>query len=212
MDYLFEDSLTEGLICGVDEAGRGPLAGPVVAAAVILNPSDPIDGLRDSKKLTAKKREYLAIQIRERALCWGIAECSVAEIDSLNILGATMLAMRKAVLQLNHEPDIVLVDGNRLPELPYRAEPVVKGDDLIPAISAASILAKTYRDALMRILGETYPRYGFEKHAGYGTEYHLKMLAKWGPCPAHRMTFGPVAEVAKKFERKADRLKRKKLG
>lgn len=208
MDYLF-DFEPQGLVCGVDEAGRGPLAGPVVAAAVILDPNNPIEGLRDSKKLTAHVRERLAVEIREKAICWGIAEGTVAEIDSLNILQATMLAMRKAVLQLTHKPDIVLVDGNRLPELPFRAEPIVKGDDLIPAISAASILAKTFRDAQMKIFAEVYPRYGFEKHSGYGTELHLKMLNKWGPCPIHRLTFGPVVEVAKRFERKADRLKRK---
>lgn len=209
-DYLFDGEETIAtLVCGVDEAGRGPLAGPVVAAAVILNPDHPIEGLRDSKKLTAHAREVLAEQIKTHALAWAIAESSVADIDRMNILQATMAAMRKAVLQLDPKPDLVLVDGNRLPELPFRAEPIVKGDDLIPEISAASILAKTYRDALMRILGGMYPKYGFEQHAGYGTAYHLKMLEKWGPCPVHRMTFGPVALIAKKFERRADRKKRK---
>lgn len=209
-EYLFDDEeALASIVCGVDEAGRGPLAGPVVAAAVILDPKRPIEGLRDSKKLTAHAREVLAEKIKENALAWAIAESSVADIDRINILEATMLAMRKAVLQLDPKPELVLVDGNRLPKLPYRAEPIVKGDDLIPEISAASILAKTYRDALMRILGGMYPKYGFEKHAGYGTAFHLKMLEKWGPCPIHRMTFGPVAEIAKKFERRADRKKRK---
>lgn len=206
--YLFEDEKAS-LICGVDEAGRGPLAGPVVAAAVILDPKRPIEGLRDSKKLSAHTRELLAEKIKENALAWAIAESSVADIDRMNILQATMAAMRKAVLQLNPAPELVLVDGNRLPELPFRAEPIVKGDDLVPEISAASILAKTYRDALMKIIAGMYPKYGFERHAGYGTAYHLKMLEKWGPCPVHRMTFGPVAEISKKFERKADRQKRK---
>ena len=169
-DYLFDGEETIAtLVCGVDEAGRGPLAGPVVAAAVILNPDHPIEGLRDSKKLTAHAREVLAEQIKTHALAWAIAESSVADIDRMNILQATMAAMRKAVLQLDPKPDLVLVDGNRLPELPFRAEPIVKGDDLIPEISAASILAKTYRDALMKILGGMYPKYGFEQHAGYGT-------------------------------------------
>ena len=209
-DYLCDcEETIATLVCGVYEAGRGPLAGPVVAAAVILNPDHPIEGLRDSKKLTAHAREVLAEQIKTHALAWAIAESSVADIDRMNILQATMAAMRKAVLQLDPKPDLVLVDGNRLPELPFRAEPIVKGDDLIPEISAASILAKTYRDALMKILGGMYPKYGFEQHAGYGTAHHLKMLEKWGPCPVHRMTFGPVALIAKKFERRADRKKRK---
>lgn len=210
MSYLFGPDGDE-IVCGVDEVGRGPLAGPVVAAAVILDPNKPIEGLRDSKKLTAKKRESLSVLIRERALAWAIAEGTVAEIDTLNILQATLLTMSRAVEQLQVKPMLVLVDGNRLPTLPYRCEPVVGGDDKVQEISAASIIAKTYRDALMRIMAETYPKYGFEKHAGYGTEYHLKMLAKWGPCPIHRLSFAPVAEVAKRFERKKDREKRKGL-
>lgn len=208
MDYLFSNYDSE-LLCGVDEAGRGPLAGPVVAAAVILDPNNPIEGLKDSKKLTAKKREELAPIIRERALAWAIAEGSVAEIDQLNILEATMRTMVRAVEQLQIEPTLVLIDGNRLPKLKVRCEPVVHGDDLIPAISAASILAKTYWDSMMKIMAEMYPKYGFEKHFGYGTEYHLKMLSQWGPCPIHRMTFAPVAEVARRIQRREDRKKRK---
>lgn len=212
MHYLFEveeSSLAERLVCGVDEAGRGPLAGPVVAAAVILDPAKPIEGLNDSKKLSAKVRERLAVEIREKSLCWAIAEASSAEIDEINILQATMKCMQSAVLKLSMTPDVVLIDGNRIPELPYRTEPIVKGDEKIAAISAASILAKTYRDGLMKIFSEMYPRYGFEKHAGYGTEFHMKMLAKWGPCPIHRMSFAPVSETAKRMLRKEDREKRK---
>lgn len=207
-DYLFDDIEGE-LVCGVDEAGRGPLAGPVVAAAVILDPDHPIEGLRDSKKLSPKKREALAEQIREHALAWYIAEGSVEEIDRINILQATMQTMKRAVEGLKIRPDMVLIDGNRIPQMPYRCEAIVGGDDKVPEISAASILAKTYRDALMTILGQMHPEYGFEHHSGYCTSEHMKALDKYGPCQAHRMTFAPVAKVAKRFERKADRAKRK---
>ncbi len=207
-DYLFDDIEGE-LVCGVDEAGRGPLAGPVVAAAVILDPAHPIEGLRDSKKLSPKKREALAAEIREHALAWYIAEGSVEEIDRINILQATMQTMKRAVEGLKIRPDMVLIDGNRIPQMPYRCEAIVGGDDKVPEISAASILAKTYRDALMTILGQMHPEYGFEHHSGYCTAEHMKALDKYGPCQAHRMTFAPVAKVAKRFERKADRAKRK---
>lgn len=208
MAYLFENE-TARLICGVDEAGRGPLAGPVVAAAVILDSQKPIEGLKDSKKLTAKQRRLLSEIIRKRALCWSIAEGSVQEIERFNILEATMKAMKKAVMGLSTKPDLVLIDGNRVPELPFRTEPIVKGDDLIPEISAASILAKVYRDELMKIFATMYPKYGFDQHMGYGTELHVKMLKKWGPCPIHRLSFEPVATINKQFVRKADRAKRK---
>lgn len=207
-DYLFDDIEGE-LVCGVDEAGRGPLAGPVVAAAVILDPDHPIEGLRDSKKLSPKKREALAAEIRKHALAWYIAEGSVEEIDRINILQATMQTMKRAVEGLKIRPDMVLIDGNRIPQMPYRCEAIVGGDDKVPEISAASILAKTYRDALMCILGQMHPEYGFEHHSGYCTSEHMKALDKYGPCQAHRMTFAPVAKVAKRFERKADRAKRK---
>ncbi|MBQ8829614.1 MAG: ribonuclease HII [Burkholderiaceae bacterium] len=207
-DYLFEEIVGD-LICGVDEVGRGPLAGPVVAAAVILDPRHPIEGLRDSKKLSPKKREILSQEIRQHALAWYIAEGSVEEIDRINILQSTLLTMKRAVEGLTIKPDMVLVDGNRLPQIAYRCEAIVGGDDKIPAISAASILAKTYRDNLMEILGHMYPHYGFERHAGYGTAEHLKALKKWGPCPCHRLTFAPVAEVDKRLSRKADREKRR---
>ena len=198
-----------GFFAGVDEAGRGPLCGPVVVAACILDPEKPVYGINDSKKLTKKKREALLDESLDKALAYKIVFGGPEIIDRDNILNATMSGMKQAAEGLDIVPNLVLVDGNRLPELPFRAEPIVKGDDLIPEISAASILAKTYRDALMKILGGMYPKYGFEQHAGYGTAYHLKMLEKWGPCPVHRMTFGPVALIAKKFERRADRKKRK---
>ena len=184
---------TEGLTAGVDEAGRGPLAGPVVAAAVILDDLNPIRGLNDSKQLTAKRREALFDEIRARALCFAIAEASVQEIDELNILQATMLAMRRAVLALRLPPKLVLVDGNRLPTLTIRAEAIVKGDALVPAISAASILAKVHRDRLCAEMQMRYPVYGFDQHKGYGTAQHLAALQAHGPSACHRMTFAPVA-------------------
>ena len=181
------------LVAGVDEAGRGPLAGPVYAAAVILDPDRPIEGLDDSKKLSPERRESLAGLIRERALAWAIASASVEEIERLNILRATMLAMRRACLTLRHAPAAILVDGNRLPEgLPCHARAVVGGDALEPAISAASILAKTARDACCLELHARYPQYAFDRHKGYGTALHLARLAEFGPCPAHRRGFAPV--------------------
>ena len=184
-----------GLIAGVDEAGRGPLAGPVVAAAVILDDLDPIAGLADSKKLTARKRELLFDEIRARSLCFAVAQASVEEIDRLNILQATLLAMRRAVEGLRLSPKLVLVDGNRLPVLPMRCEAIVKGDALIAAISAASILAKVSRDHWCREYDLRYPAYGFASHKGYGTAQHLSALKSHGACPEHRKTFRPVAEV-----------------
>ena len=180
------------IIAGVDEAGRGPLAGPVYAAAVILDVSRPIAGLADSKILSEPMRNALALEIRERALAWSIASASVEEIDEINILQATMLAMERAVIGLSTLPDLVRVDGNRLPRLSCRGEAIVKGDATVPAISAASILAKTARDADLRLLHDTYPGYGFDQHKGYGTALHLSQLASLGPCPAHRRSFAPV--------------------
>ena len=184
------------LICGVDEAGRGPLCGAVVAAAVILDPARPIAGLADSKKLSARRREQLAVQIRAQALAWSIAEATVAEIDTLNILHATMLAMRRAVEGLSLVPAEALIDGNRVPSgLPCPARAIIKGDALEPAISAASILAKTHRDAQLAELDQRYPDYGFAQHKGYPTATHLAALARLGPTPAHRRSFAPVAHL-----------------
>ena len=183
----------EGLVCGIDEAGRGPLAGPVVAAAVILDPSRPIDGLNDSKKLSEKKRAALAVDIREKALAWCVAEASVEEIDTLNILHATMLAMTRAVAGLQVSPERAMVDGNRCPKLAIPAEAVVKGDGKIASIAAASILAKTVRDTGMLELHRTYPQYGFDRHMGYPTAAHFAALEAHGASPVHRKSFGPVA-------------------
>jgi ribonuclease HII len=182
-------------LCGVDEAGRGPLAGPVTAAAVMLDPARPIDGLRDSKKLSAAARERLADEIRKRAVAWCVAEASVAEIDQLNILHATMLAMQRAVAGLGRAPDDVWVDGNRCPNWAWRSQAVVKGDDKVAAIAAASILAKTTRDRFMCSLHDDYPAYGFAQHMGYGTATHLAALKAHGACPHHRRSFGPVKLV-----------------
>ena len=184
-----------GLMAGVDEAGRGPLAGPVVAAAVILDELNPIYGLADSKKLTALRRETLYDEIRSKALCCSISLATVEEIDRLNILQATLLAMKRAVEGLRLKPSKVLVDGNRLPILAILAEAIVKGDALIPSISAASILAKVYRDRWCREFDLEYPEYGFAGHKGYGTAIHLAALRKHGACPQHRRSFAPVAEV-----------------
>lgn len=184
-----------GLVAGVDEAGRGPLAGPVVAAAVILDDRNPIAGLADSKKLTSARREKLFDEIRAKALCCSIAEASVEEIDQLNILQATMLAMRRAVLGLRLKPGKVLVDGNRLPQLDVLAEAIVRGDATVPAISAASILAKVYRDRWCAQYHEAFPQYGFAAHKGYGTVLHLAALRMHGACPQHRKTFRPVTDV-----------------
>lgn len=181
--------------CGVDEAGRGPLAGPVMAAAVMLDPSRPIPGLRDSKKLAAPARERLADAIRTHALAWCVAEASVEEIDRLNILRATMLAMQRAVAGLGRAPDEVLVDGNRCPEWSWPSRAVVQGDDRIAAIAAASILAKTVRDDYMCRLHEAYPHYGFAQHMGYSTAAHMDALRVHGACPQHRRSFAPVKLV-----------------
>ena len=182
-----------GLVCGIDEAGRGPLAGTVLAAAVILDPLRPIAGLNDSKKLSEKKRDALAVLIRERALAWFVASASVEEIDRLNILHATMLAMQRAVAGLSVRPTGAMVDGNRCPKLDMPCEAIVKGDGKIASIAAASILAKTVRDAEMLGLHEQYPMYGFDRHMGYPTAAHCKALEVHGASPVHRRSFGPVA-------------------
>ncbi len=184
-----------GLLAGVDEAGRGPLAGPVVAAAVILDDCHPIKGLADSKTLTALRRERLFDEIRARALCCSIAQASVEEIERLNILQATLLAMRRAVEGLRLKPSKVLVDGNRLPLLDVLAEAIVKGDALVPAISAASILAKVHRDRWCLEYDRQYPEYGFARHKGYGTAEHFAALRLHGISPQHRKTFHPVTEL-----------------
>jgi ribonuclease HII len=184
-----------GLVCGVDEAGRGPLAGPVVAAAVVLAPSRPIAGLRDSKQLSPAQREGLAARIRAGALAFGIGRAEAEEIDRLNILRATLLAMRRAVESLPVRPIRALVDGNRCPELPCACEAIVRGDASVPAISAASILAKVARDAEMAALDAAWPGYGFALHKGYPTRLHLEALARLGPSPVHRHSFGPVRRL-----------------
>lgn len=193
---LFAISETQtALICGVDEAGRGPLAGPVFAAAVILDPARPIEGLRDSKKLSEAQRTTLAEQIKTQALAWCISQSSVEEIDSLNILQASMLAMRRAVEGLALQPELALIDGNRCPVMPVRSEAIVKGDAKVPAISAASILAKTARDALLLSLHQTYPHYAFDQHKGYPTALHLERLRQHGVSPVHRRSYGPVRDL-----------------
>jgi len=186
-----------GLVAGVDEAGRGPLAGPVVAAAVILDPRRPIAGLADSKKLTALRRDRLFDAICANALCCSIAEATTEEIDRLNILQATLLAMQRAVAGLRLPPAKVLVDGNRLPRLPMRAEAVVGGDAIVPAISAASILAKVTRDRWCAQVDAQWPQYGFAAHKGYGTAAHLAALQAHGPCALHRRSFAPVARAVR---------------
>jgi ribonuclease HII len=186
-------------VCGVDEAGRGPLAGAVVAGAVVLDPENPITGLKDSKKLSAARREFLFEQIQLKAKAWGIGEASPAEIDEINILQATMLAMRRAIEDLTTRfggwPDKALIDGNRCPELPISAEAIVKGDTKEPAISAASILAKVTRDRQMMVLHELHPQYGFAQHMGYPTEAHFAALKEFGVCDQHRRSFSPVRNV-----------------
>ncbi|HAT31867.1 MAG TPA: ribonuclease HII [Janthinobacterium sp.] len=194
---LFDDlpfSLDE-IICGVDEAGRGPLAGPVFAAAVILDPSRPIFGLRDSKKLSEARREALMPLIKQNALAWAIAECSEAEIDELNILQATMLAMRRAIEALATVPTLALIDGNRCPVMSIRAMAIVEGDDKVDAISAASILAKTARDAALQVLHLQYPQYAFDRHKGYPTALHLERLREHGVSPVHRRSYAPVRKL-----------------
>lgn len=183
-------------VAGADEAGRGPLVGAVVAAAVILDPQNPIEGLNDSKKLTERKREKLFIEIKEKALAWAIAECSAAEIDEINILQASLLAMRRAVEKLNIQPDHLLVDGNKIPlGLAMSCEAVIGGDAIHPEISAASILAKVARDYEMVELDKKYPQYGFAKHKGYPTKAHFAAIAEHGVIAEHRRSFGPVRKV-----------------
>ncbi|HEY7775929.1 MAG TPA: ribonuclease HII [Kineobactrum sp.] len=182
-------------IAGVDEVGRGPLAGDVVAAAVILDPRYPISGLRDSKKLSATRREALALQIREQALAWSVARATVEEIDQLNILQASLLAMQRAVQALQPQPGYVLVDGNRLPRWDYPSESVVRGDDRVPAIAAASILAKVQRDSELVAFDSVYPGYGFAAHKGYPTAAHLLALRTLGVTPLHRRSFAPVKNL-----------------
>lgn len=193
---LFErDARETALICGVDEAGRGPLAGPVVAAAVILDPVRPIEGLADSKALSAERRAALAVIIRERSLACAVAEASVEEIDRLNILQATLLAMRRAVEALGGRARYALIDGNQMPRLPIPGRTIVAGDATEPCISAASILAKTARDARMRALDLEHPGYGFARHMGYATPAHLASLQRLGPCHLHRRSFAPVRSL-----------------
>jgi len=184
-----------GFICGVDEAGRGPLAGAVFAAAVILDPNIPIAGLADSKKLSEKKRDFLAGEIKEKALAWAIASCSAEEIDEINILQASLLAMKRAVESLSLQPDELLVDGLHCPKLSIPMRAIVQGDSKEACISAASILAKTARDAELYILDEQYPQYGFAKHKGYPTPLHMQMLALHGVLPIHRKTYAPVRRL-----------------
>jgi ribonuclease HII len=183
------------MICGVDEAGRGPLAGPVFAAAVILDPAKPIAGLRDSKKLSPTRRDELALIIQRDALAWSIAQCSAAEIDALNILQASMLAMRRAIEGLSVTPTLALIDGNRCPVTKIRTEAIVKGDDKVIEISAASILAKTARDTLLLEMHARYPQYGFDQHKGYPTALHLARLREHGVTPEHRRSYAPVREL-----------------
>jgi len=184
-------------VCGVDEAGRGPLAGPVFAAAVILEDPSPITGLADSKKLTAKRRDALAIEIKARSLCWAVASATVEEIDSLNILQASLLAMRRAVMELQPQPAEILVDGLHVPKVAMPARAIVRGDASVAAISAASILAKVARDAWMLELHAAYPDFGFDRHKGYGTALHMAALRRLGPTPEHRRSFAPVRDALK---------------
>jgi ribonuclease HII len=188
------------LIAGIDEAGRGPLAGPVFAAAVILDPAKKIRGLKDSKVLLPERREELAVLVRERAIAWAIASADVGEIDTLNILRATLLAMRRAVEALSVLPIEALVDGNQCPTLSCPVYAIVKGDRDVASISAASILAKTARDALLVELDTVYPHYGFASNKGYGTPEHLAALDRYGPCPIHRRSFAPVAQMSLPFD------------
>jgi ribonuclease HII len=194
-DRLFALMTDAILIAGVDEVGRGPLAGPVVAAAVILDPTRPIAGLADSKKLSPARREQLSVEIRAKAWAWALGRAEVAEIDRLNILHASLLAMRRAVAALSIAPDQALVDGNRCPKLACPCEAIVKGDATVPVIGAASILAKVARDAELRELHDRYPQYDFARHKGYPTAAHLDALRRHGPCPEHRRSFAPVAAL-----------------
>ncbi len=193
MNWLYYENLynDEGkkIVCGIDEAGRGPLAGPVYAAAVVLPFGTVIDGVNDSKKISEKKREYLFDVIKEKSVCFNIAFATAEEIDDVNILNATFLAMKRAVQGLKESPDFALVDGNRLPSLDIPCAAIVKGDSLSESIACASILAKVERDRFMKRESEKYPKYFFEKHKGYGTKIHVEALKKYGPCPIHRKTF-----------------------
>lgn len=196
---LFDSNLKEILYAaGVDEAGRGPLAGDVYAAAVILNPQQSIEGLADSKTLSEKKRILLSQQIKMQSLSWSVAKATVEEIDSLNILQATLLAMKRAIEALSIAPELVWVDGNQPPRVACRVETVIKGDSLIPAISAASILAKTARDEDLQRLHSLYPQYSFDQHKGYGTALHMARLKQYGPSPVHRRSFAPVRACLEK--------------
>ena len=196
---LNEVNFDAQIICGVDEAGRGPLAGAVFAAAVILDPAHPISGLRDSKKLSEAKRDLLAIEIKAHALAWCIAQASEREIDQLNILQATMLAMQRAVQGLSVKPELALIDGNRCPTLTMASHAIVKGDDKVEAISAASILAKTARDAALMVLHAQYPQYAFDRHKGYPTALHIERLREHGVSPVHRLTYAPVRALLPKI-------------
>jgi len=191
----FEFQATGQRLAGVDEVGRGPLAGPVVAAAVILDPDRPVEGLKDSKKLSERRREELAWQIRERALAWSLGRAEVHEIDRINILQASLLAMQRAVAALSLAPGLVLVDGNRCPRLDYPSQAVVRGDALVPAISAASIIAKVSRDREMVELDSRYPGYGLAKHKGYPSKAHLEALQTLGVTPIHRRSYAPVRRL-----------------
>jgi len=193
--HTFKLNYSGNFLAGVDEVGRGPLAGDVVTAAVILDANKPIEGLADSKKLTDKRRQQLALEIREKALCWHVARASVEEIDCYNILQATMMAMVRVVDGLSISPEYVAVDGNRMPPWNYKGETVVKGDDKVPEISAASILAKVCRDSEMVAFDGQYPGYGFAGHKGYGTKQHMQAIEQLGPSPIHRQTFEPVKSM-----------------
>ncbi|ABR75241.1 ribonuclease HII [Actinobacillus succinogenes] len=197
----FEYPQGYGLIAGVDEVGRGPLVGAVVTAAVILDPNNPISGLADSKKLSEKKRLVLAAEIKEKALAWSLGRAEAEEIDELNILHATMLAMRRAVKSLKILPHLVLVDGNRVPELDMPAQAIIKGDGKVAEISAASILAKVARDQEMETLDKQFPQYEFAKHKGYPTKVHLEKLMRFGALPQHRRSFAPVRKAIEEFNR-----------
>jgi ribonuclease HII len=190
-----EFQVTGQCLAGVDEVGRGPLAGPVVAAAVILDPDRPVEGLKDSKRLSERRREYLAGQIRERALAWALGRAEVHEIDRINILQASLLAMQRAVAALSLAPELVLVDGNHCPRLDYPSQAVVRGDALVPAISAASIIAKVSRDREMVELDSRYPGYGLAKHKGYPSKAHLAALQTLGVTPVHRRSYAPVRRL-----------------
>lgn len=187
--------IVQKLVAGVDEVGRGPLAGPVIAAAVILDDTRPIEGLADSKTLSAKRREELSVLIKERSLCWALGRAEVEEIDRLNILQASLLAMRRAVMALTLPPELVMVDGNQAPELAFPVQTVIRGDATVPAISAASIVAKVVRDEEMCELDRRFPGYDFSRHKGYPTSMHIDALKKLGICPIHRRSFAPVRQL-----------------